>query len=105
MADLDEPGSRALIAAETYQAEVSVPGWSISFGALYVDGESDTFVPTTFVRDRDKKTVHPDPGVRVWGPSREGEMDPETSGTIAAAGAAQRIETGQHKHHHCRHHR
>jgi hypothetical protein len=102
MTPIDAPGSRALIAAETYKTEVSVPGWSISFGALYADEEGNTFVPTTFVRDSDKTTVHPDPGVCVWGPAREDQMDPETSGTIAAVGAAQKIETGQHKHHHCR---
>jgi hypothetical protein len=95
MTEVDDPESPASIAAETYKAEVSVPGWSISFEAVEVDAEGNTFVPTSFVRDSDKKTVIPDRGVCVWGPSRVDQMDPETSGSIAAAVARQDIETGR----------
>jgi hypothetical protein len=94
MTPVDDLRSQGSIAAETYKAEVAVPAWRISFGALHVDEEGNTFVPTTFVRDSDQNTVRPDPGVWVWGPSREGQMDPETSGSIAAAAAHQDIETG-----------
>jgi hypothetical protein len=67
--------------------ELNPIGWSAIFGEARTDEQGHYIVPTTFRRGSEKWEYE----AHVWWPSREGEMEPETSGTIAAAGAEERL--------------
>lgn len=77
----------AQIAAQTYMQALDPVGWSATFGEARTDERGHHIVPTTFRRGSEKWVYE----AHVWAPSRVGEMAPETSGTIAAAGAEERL--------------
>ena len=77
------------IAAQTY-IQVLDPaflGWSATFGEVRTDEQGHYVVPTTFRRGSEKWEYE----AHVWAPSRVGEMEPETAGTITAAVTEERL--------------
>ncbi len=87
MADAAPEPDAAREAVRAYERELYAFDWEPAFGEARINEGGNCVVPTTFRRGT--RVVEYD--VHVWSPSREGQMDPETSGAIAAATIVERL--------------